>query len=77
MSEAIWIKNGRIIDPANGRNEVADLYIADGRICEVPAGKESEVANVVDASGKIVAPGFIDLWGLPVRTQARSQNDNL
>ena len=61
MSEAIWIKNGRIIDPANGRNEVADLYIADGRICEVPAGKESEVANVVDASGKIVAPGFIDL----------------
>ena len=61
MSEAIWIKNGRIIDPANGRDEVADLYVADGRICEAPAGKESEVANVVDASGKIVAPGFIDL----------------
>lgn len=61
MSEAIWIKNGRIIDPANGRDEVADLYIADGRICEAPAVKESEVANVVDASGKIVAPGFIDL----------------
>ena len=61
MSEAIWIKNGRIIDPANGRDEVADLYLADGRICEAPAGKESEVANVVDASGKIVAPGFIDL----------------
>ncbi len=61
MSEAIWIKNGRIIDPANGRDEVADLYIADGRICEAPARKESEVANVVDASGKIVAPGFIDL----------------
>ena len=61
MSEAIWIKNGRIIDPANGRDEVADLYIADGRIFEAPAGKESEVANVVDASGKIVAPGFIDL----------------
>jgi len=61
MSEAICIKNGRIIDPANGRNEVADLHIADGRICEAPAGKEIEVANVVDASGKIVAPGFIDL----------------
>ena len=61
MSEAIWIKNGRIIDPANGRDEVADLYIADGRICEAPARTESEVANVVDASGKIVAPGFIDL----------------
>ena len=61
MRGGIWIKNGRIIDPANGRDEVADLYIADGRICEAPAGKESEVANVVDASGKIVAPGFIDL----------------
>ena len=61
MSEAIWIKNGRIIDPANRRDEVADLYIADGRICEAPAGEESEDTNVVDASGKIVAPGFIDL----------------
>mgnify|MGYP006140145067 FL=1 len=61
MRGGIWIKNGRIIDPANGRDEVADLYVADGRICEAPAGKESEVANVVDASGKIVAPGFIDL----------------
>ena len=61
MSEAIWIKNGRIIDPANGRDEVADLYIANGLICEAPAAKESEAANVVDASGKIVAPGFIDL----------------
>jgi dihydroorotase len=59
--EAIWIKNGRIIDPANGRDEVSDLYIADGRICEAPAAKESEAANVIDASGKIVAPGFIDL----------------
>ncbi len=61
MRGGIWIKNGRIIDPANGRDEVADLYIADGRICEAPAGKESEFANVVEASGKIVAPGFIDL----------------
>ena len=61
MSEAIWIKNGRIIDPANGRDEVGDLYVADGRICEAPGAKEGETANVVDASGKIVAPGFIDL----------------
>ena len=61
MSEDIWIKNGRIIDPRNGRDEIADLFVADGRICEVPAGKESEIANVVDASEKIVAPGFIDL----------------
>jgi len=61
MSEVIWIKNGRIIDPANGRDEVADLYVADGRICEALAGRESEIANVVDAAEKIVAPGFIDL----------------
>jgi dihydroorotase len=61
MRGGIWIKNGRIIDPANGRDEVADLYVADGRICEAPADKESEFANVVEASGKIVAPGFIDL----------------
>ena len=61
MSAAI-IRNGRVIDPANKRNEIADLYIADGRI----AGK-SEVRDQgsgveeIDATGLIVAPGLIDM----------------
>ena len=52
------IRNGRIIDPANACDEVADLYIADGRITSEHPGNDAEV---IDASGLIVAPGLIDL----------------
>jgi dihydroorotase len=51
------IRHGRIIDPANQRDEVGDLFIADGKI----AGKEAANAEVIDATGLIVAPGLIDL----------------
>jgi dihydroorotase len=51
------IRNGRIIDPANQRDEVADLFVVDGRIDETKA----KDAEVIDAGGLIVAPGLIDL----------------
>ena len=54
----IIIRNGRIIDPANGRDEVADLYIRDGKIVSDHRGAEAEI---IDASGLIVAPGLIDI----------------
>ncbi|MEN3369658.1 MAG: dihydroorotase [Verrucomicrobiota bacterium] len=54
---AIVIRNGRIIDPANDRDEIADLFIVDGRIAAT-AGTDAEV---IDAAGLIVAPGLIDL----------------
>ncbi len=38
----ILIRNGRIIDPANKRDEVGDLYIVDGRISEAPERPERE-----------------------------------
>jgi len=53
------ITNGRIVDPANQRNEIADLWIADGQIAErAPDGAEIEE---IDATGLIVAPGLIDI----------------
>lgn len=58
MSATI-IRNGRIIDPANHRGEVADLAIVNGKIAlksEVGAQKSEEI----DAKGLIVAPGLID-----------------
>ena len=56
--KTVRITNGRIIDPANQRNEIADLWIADGKICTAaPAGADIEE---IDASGLIVAPGLID-----------------
>ncbi|PYI79220.1 MAG: dihydroorotase [Verrucomicrobia bacterium] len=56
------IRNGRIIDPANGRDAIGDLVIANGCISE-----QSEIRNwnsaidEIDASGLIVAPGLIDM----------------
>ena len=52
----IHIKNGRIVDPASGKDSVGDLYIADGKI----AG-EGKADRVIDARGLVVAPGFIDI----------------
>jgi dihydroorotase len=61
MSATI-IRSGRVIDPANNRDEIVDLAIGDGRIAERSEvrGQKSEVEEV-DASGLIVAPGLIDV----------------
>ena len=58
----ILIRNGRLIDPASGRDEVGDVAIAAGRI--VAIGKVSpdfHPNRSIDASGLIVAPGLVDL----------------
>lgn len=58
----IVIRNGRIIDPANQRDEVADLYIAAGRIVAIGAAPDGYHAQKeLDARGKIVCPGLVDL----------------
>ena len=58
----ILIKNGRLVDPASGRDERGDVAIAAGRI--VALGKVSgdfRASRVIDASGLVVAPGLVDL----------------
>ena len=61
----LQIKNGRLIDPANARDEHTDIFIVDGRIAAIgtaPAGFEGNGAvGAIDASGCIVAPGLVDL----------------
>lgn len=59
----ILIKNGRIIDPANSIDEIADVYITDGVIAEIGKDLQLDGANteVIDASGKVVAPGLVDM----------------
>jgi dihydroorotase len=62
MAEVL-LRNGRIIDPANGRDEIADLLIVDGKIAEaggVKPGKSAE-REEIDCKGLVVAPGLIDL----------------
>ncbi|MBA3544725.1 MAG: dihydroorotase [Chthoniobacterales bacterium] len=55
------IRNGRIIDPANGRDEVGDLWMADGRISEKPEGDAKSKVEEIDATGLIISPGLIDI----------------
>jgi dihydroorotase len=57
----LLIKGGKIIDPAQGLGKVADLLIADGRVSEIGNDLSAEGAEVFDATGLIVSPGFIDL----------------
>ncbi|WP_226781201.1 amidohydrolase/deacetylase family metallohydrolase [Oceaniglobus trochenteri] len=67
MTDTLIIRGGRVIDPANGIDKVADLVVSGGKVAgldtEAPAG-----AQVVEAEGAIVTPGLIDLhthvyWG--------------
>jgi dihydroorotase len=57
----LLIKNGRVIDPASGRDSVSDVWIADGVIRAVGVNLDAPGAGVFDATGLIVAPGFIDM----------------
>ena len=62
----IVIKNGRVIDPANGLDEPKDLLIHKGRIkaLESPGNTSFDVGektSVIDAKGCVVCPGLIDM----------------
>lgn len=60
MSSELLIKNGRVIDPANGIDKKCDVLIADEKIAEL--GKiEKPAQTVIDATGKLVTPGLIDI----------------
>ena len=55
------IKNGLLIDPVKEMTYVADLRISDGKIAEIAENLEAcEGEEIIDASGKCVAPGLID-----------------
>jgi dihydroorotase len=60
MSQLL-IKNGRVIDPASATDKLADILIRDGNIVGVGENLESSGAEILDASGLIVTPGFIDM----------------
>ena len=59
---SLLLQNGRVVDPANGLDAVQDVLLVEGRVervgrrLEAPAG-----AEVLDVTGKVVCPGFIDV----------------
>src|SRR6202167_5637054 len=57
----LLIKNGRVLDPSSNTDAALDVLVDVSRISMVGAGLSASNAEVFDAAGMIVAPGFIDL----------------
>lgn len=78
MSEDIFIRGGVVIDGTGGPERRADVAVREGRIAGIGTDIVPSGAREIDASGKIVAPGFIDIkthsdWTLPLMPQAESK----
>ena len=61
MSQSTILRGGQIIDPAQGLNKFTDLTITDGKIAAIGDAELSADADVVDVSGMIVTPGWVDI----------------
>ncbi len=59
----LLIKNGRVIDPANNIDRVTDIFVENGVISEIGVDTELDglEMEVIDATGKTVAPGLVDM----------------
>ena len=67
----VIIKGGRVIDPSLRINAVRDVAIVGGRIAAVEASIAGDAADVIDARGKLVVPGLLD-----IHTHAARDNES-
>ncbi|MER7798354.1 amidohydrolase family protein [Microbacterium sp. NPDC096154] len=60
---AVLLRGGRVIDPATATDRIADVLVRDGAVAEIrdPGSVAPEGATVVDVTGRMVGPGFIDM----------------
>jgi len=58
---SLLIKNGRVVDPANKIDEVRDVLVEGSKISKVAAGIKVKADTTLDAAGKIVMPGLVDM----------------
>jgi len=59
---SLLLQGGRVIDPANDRDEIADVFISNDKVQSVGANLETPAdVETIDCSGKVVCPGLIDL----------------
>jgi dihydroorotase len=57
----LLVRNGRVIDPASRLDATVDVLIEDGRISQVGPRLSASGAEILDATGRVVAPGLIDI----------------
>jgi dihydroorotase len=58
---SLWISNARIIDPANKRDELGDLFVSDGRIVTSLTAAAKKRAKKIDGRGLVACPGLVDI----------------
>jgi len=61
LRQDLLVQHGRVLDPSQGLDRQADVLVRDGRIAAIGANLAAPDAGRLDASGCVVAPGFIDL----------------
>lgn len=61
MPALLWIKNGRVIDPAAKRDAVGDVFAVEGKFVASLSAAQKKRAKVIDATGLVVAPGLVDI----------------
>lgn len=71
----LLIQNGRVIDPSQEMDRVTNVLVQDGRIAALDA-KPTGRDTVLDASGKIVAPGLIDMH-VHLREPGREEDETI
>src|SRR5206468_5031811 len=70
------IANGRVIDPAQNLDQVADLWVKGDRIAGVGPQQDLRADRTLDASGKIVCPGLIDMH-VHLREPGREEDETI
>lgn len=76
MSPKILIRGGHVVDPANKIDSLCDVLIEDGRIVKVASKISAAGAEIIDASGKIVFPGFVDMH-VHLRSPGREEKETV
>ncbi|HWI55303.1 MAG TPA: dihydroorotase, partial [Desulfobacteria bacterium] len=57
----LLIRGGRVIDPANEFSDIADVLVENGKIKDIGLNLNAAEAEIIDAGGKLVVPGLIDM----------------
>jgi dihydroorotase len=57
----LLIKNGRVLDPSQNIDRIADVLIEDGKIAAIEPSLKNSTVEVLDAEGLVVAPGLLDI----------------
>jgi dihydroorotase len=57
----LLVKGGRVVDPSQGIDRALDVLLEDGKVAKLAARIPARGAQVIEADGLVVCPGFIDI----------------